>query len=168
MKDLILAETLTNIDNELYCNSNEFPNLLFFWLCHAKIQSPNKNGQSNSSFLSEWSERPIKYYRLTWSLRDHRDYKRIEAASRYKFSQARGSNWSLLMGGKFKSRMQIPDVRWCSYLLLHDRLFTTRYDEKTRKGEGEKNKMPRKKFSHSKFLKQKLRQKMVKISTGLT
>ena len=38
----------------------------------------------------------------------------------------------------------------------------------TRKGEGEKNKMPRKKFSHSKFLKQKLRQKMVKISTGLT
>ena len=61
--------------------------------------------------------------------------------------------------------MQSPDVRWCSYLLLHDQLFTTRYDEKTRKGEGEKNKMPRKKFSHSKFLKQKLRQKMVKISS---
>ena len=50
--------------------------------------------------------------------------------------------------------MQRPDVRSCSYWLLHDRLFTTRYDEKTRKGEGEKNKMPRKKFSHSKFLKQ--------------
>ena len=27
----------------------------------------------------------------TW-LHDHREYKRIEAASRYKFSQARGSN----------------------------------------------------------------------------
>ena len=62
--------------------------------------------------------------------------------------------------------MQSPDVRSRSYLLLHDRLFTTRYDEKTRKGEGKKNKMPRKKFSHSKFLKQKLRQKMVKISSG--
>ena len=58
------------------------------------------------------------------------------------------------MGGKSKSQMQRPDVRSCSYWLLHDRLFTTRYDEKTRKGEGEKNKMPRKKFSHSKFLKQ--------------
>ena len=58
------------------------------------------------------------------------------------------------MGGKFKSRMKRPDVRSCSYWLLHDRLCTTRYDEKTRKGEGEKNKMPRKKFSHSKFLKQ--------------
>ena len=98
----------------------------------------------------------------------HRDYKRIEAASRYKFSQARGSNWSLLMGGKSKSRMQSQDVRSCIYWLLNDRLFTTRHDEKTRKGEGEKNKMLRKKFSRSKFLKQKLRQKMVKISTDLT
>ena len=115
----------------------------------------------------EECRRRYTHYRLLHRLL-HRDYKRIEAASRYKFSQARGSNWSLLMGGKFKSRMQIPDVRSCSYLLLHDRLFTTRYDEKTRKGEGEKNKMPRKKFSHSKLLKQKLRQKMVNISTGLT
>ena len=29
MKDLILAQALTNIDNELYCYSNEFPNRLF-------------------------------------------------------------------------------------------------------------------------------------------
>ena len=66
--------------------------------------------------------------------------------------------------------MQSQDVRSCIYWSLNDRLFTTRYDEKTRMGEREKNKMPRKKFSHSKFLKQKLRQKIVnvKISTGLT
>ena len=29
MKDLILAQALTNIDNELYCYSNEIPNRLF-------------------------------------------------------------------------------------------------------------------------------------------
>ena len=78
---------------------------------------------------------------------DHRDYKRMEAASGYKFSQARGSNWSLLMGSKFKSRMLSQDVRSCIYWLLNGRLFTTRYDEKTRKGEGEKNKMQKKIFA---------------------
>ena len=83
----------------------------------------------------------------------------IQSSSRVKLKFANG--------GKFKSRMQRPDVRSCSYWLLHDRLFTTRYDEKTRKGEGEKNKMPRKKFSRSKFLKQKLRQKMVKYGLNI-
>ena len=29
-KDLILAYTLINIENELYCYSNEFPNYLFY------------------------------------------------------------------------------------------------------------------------------------------
>ena len=47
-------------------------------------------------------------------------------------------------GGKFKTQMQSQDVRSCTYWLLHDRLFTTRYDGKTRKREGEKFKMPRK------------------------
>ena len=28
-EELILAQTLTNIHNELYCNSNEFPNLFY-------------------------------------------------------------------------------------------------------------------------------------------
>ena len=54
---------------------------------------------------------------------------------------------AVLVGGKFKSRMQSPDVRSCTYWLLHDRLFTTRYDEKTRKGEDEKNKCRKKIFA---------------------
>ena len=61
--------------------------------------------------------------------------------------------------------MQRLDVKSCTYWLLHDIDYSRQ--DMTRKGEGEKNKMPRKTFSHSKFLKQKLRQKMVKISSGL-
>ena len=69
-------------------------------------------------------------------------------------------------------QIQVPDAEpGCKVVLLLVVAGSTIHDKIRReneKGEGEKNKKPRKKFSHSKFLKQKLRQKIVKISTGLT
>ena len=60
----------------------------------------------------------------------HRDYKRIEAASWLKFSQACGTNWSSLMGGKFKTRMWFPDVCLGAYWLGID--FSQQEIEKAR------------------------------------